>query len=72
MPPSNANTMDESKVLKEAKEVSPSGNTLATSPLHEGLGKTDSELKTDAELQQVEQSDETISYPGGLKLFLLA
>ncbi len=71
MPPSNATSMDENESFKEAKEVSSFKNTLGASPVYDGLEKTELELKTGAELQQVSQDDEIV-YPGGLKLFLLA
>jgi hypothetical protein len=69
---SSATDVDEHESLKEGKDASSSKNTLAASPVYEGSEKADLELQTHAESQQVTQGDETISYPGGLKLFLLA
>ncbi len=71
MTPSPTTDMHENASLKEVKEIPSSQNTLSESPVYEGSEKTDLELKTEAERQQATQNDETISYPGGLKLFLL-
>ena len=64
--------MDENASLKEVKEASSFQNTLAASSVYQGSDKTDFEFKTETESQQATQEDETVSYPGGLKLFLLA
>lgn len=72
MSPSHTTDMVEKASLKEKNEVSSSQNTLTASPEYAGSEKTDLELKTEAEPQQTTQDEETVSYPGGLKLFLLA
>lgn len=71
MPALNTSSMNEDESFKEPKEVSASENTPGGSPVYDGLEKTDLELKTGAELQQVTQDIEIV-YPGGIKLFLLA
>ncbi len=75
--------MDQNKPLHEANEPSSYQNTLAASPVYEGSEKTDlelntpsdttnKELDTDAERQPITEGGETVNYPGGVKLFLLA
>ena len=64
--------MGEKESLKEAKEVSSPETTPPASTVYEDLEKTKLNIDSGAEREQVTQDDETISYPGGLKLFLLA
>lgn len=64
--------MHEKESLQKAEEVSSSENSPPISIESEDLDKTDLKPKTDAESEKITQDDETISYPVGLKLFLLA
>lgn len=69
---SNSNSIGKNESLKELKgENSSSNNTLAASAIHNTLGNTDLNAKTDLELQHDTQDNGKI-YPGGLKLFLIA
>lgn len=69
MPPFHAIGLDEKTSPNEPKEVASSENSPPASTAYED---EDSKLKPDAEHEKVTQDDETISYPGGLKLFVLA
>lgn len=64
--------MHEKESLQKAEAISSSENPSSVSTVYEDLDKTDLKLKTDAESEKITQDEETISYPAGLKLFLLA
>jgi hypothetical protein len=69
---STGTSVDEKVSLKEGKEVSSFENIPAVSTAPERMDWKDLSLDADREHQSIAQRDDTIVYPSGLKLFLLA